>query len=197
MKRRSAVFLDRDGTLIEELEFLSRVDQVRLLPSAAQAVRLLNQSGLCVVLVTNQSGVARGCFDEKTLQQIHQKLEELLKAEGASLDAIYYCPHHPEGRIAKYRKVCECRKPASGMFRRAAQDLLIDLKRSAAIGDSLRDVEAGKASGTYGVLVETGYGKKELARLTGAAVRSKNSSPDFVASGILQAAQWVVDRMTS
>jgi len=163
---RPAVFLDRDGTVIEEVGYLSRPEQFRLLPGAAAAIRQLNERDIPVVLVTNQSGVARGKFSENDLAEIHRHLRELLATEDARLDAIYYCPHHPREGQAPYRRDCVCRKPAPGMLQQAAREHGLDLAASVMIGDSLRDLEAGAAAGCKTrILVMTGHGNADKARL--------------------------------
>ena len=158
MKR--TVFLDRDGTIVEDLDFLTDLAQLRLIPGAAQAIRELNEAGFLVVVVTNQSGVARGFLSEKTLNEIHRQLAQLLQKEGARIDAYYYCPHHPTVGPPEYRIDCDCRKPKPGLFLRAAKDLDLDLAKSFAIGDSLRDGEAARAAGVRALLVRTGPGSE-------------------------------------
>jgi len=145
--KRAAVFLDRDGTIIADDNYLSEPAQVRLLPGAAEAIRCLRAAGYLIIVVSNQSGIARGLFTEERLAEINRRMEALLAAEGAHLDAIYYCPHLPEGTVAKYARECDCRKPAPGLLLRAAREHNIDLSRSWIIGDAERDVEAGRRAG--------------------------------------------------
>jgi len=158
---RKAVFLDRDGTLIRERGYLKDPAQVELEQGAAEAVARLNRIGFVVVLVTNQSGVARGYYTEEDVAAVHGTIERLLEAEGARLDGVYYCPHYPEGVVQEYRQACSCRKPAGGMLLRAAGDLGIRLEGSYMIGDKLTDAEAARREGLTGILVRTGYGEKE------------------------------------
>ena len=153
---RRAVFLDRDGTVNAEVDYLSDPEQLVLLPGAARAIARLNRAGFATVLITNQSGVARGLFDEARLAQIHDRLRELLAAEGAHLDAIHYCPHHPKLGEPPYRLDCDCRKPQPGMLRRAAEELGLNLERSWSVGDAPRDLEAAAALGVPGILVASG-----------------------------------------
>jgi D-glycero-D-manno-heptose 1,7-bisphosphate phosphatase len=160
-KGRKAVFLDRDGTLIQERGYLKDPDQVALEQGAAEAVTRLNRSGFAVVLVTNQSGVARGYYTEEAVAAVHRRVESLLEAEGACLDGVYYCPHYPEGGVQEYRKACSCRKPAGGMLLRAAEDLGIRLEGSYMIGDKLTDAETARREGLTGILVRTGYGEEQ------------------------------------
>lgn len=151
-----AVFLDRDGTINVEVDYLARPEDLELYPGAAAAVRRLNEAGRFVVVVTNQSGVARGLLDEETLSRIHARLDELLADAGAHVDAYSWCPHHPDVGQPPYRRACDCRKPAPGMLLDAAREHGLDLARSWTVGDSLRDVAAGRAAGTRAILVGTG-----------------------------------------
>ncbi len=164
-KKWQAVFLDRDGTINEEVGYLDRMEKLQLLPGAAEAIRLINASGMKAVVVTNQSGVARGIFTESFVAETHARLREMLRAEGASLDGIYFCPHHPTEGLVEYLKICDCRKPAPGMLIRAAEELRIDPLRSYMVGDTLKDIEAGAKAGAQGILVRTGYGEEAAAEL--------------------------------
>lgn len=153
---RRAVFLDRDGTLVRERDHLSAPDQVELLPGGAGALRTLREAGFALVVVTNQSGIARGLFGEGTYRAVTERLEGLLAEEGARLDAIYHCPHHPD-----FTGPCTCRKPAPGMFRAAADELGVALEESWLVGDRVRDLLPARAFGGRGLLVRTGYGREE------------------------------------
>lgn len=188
--RRRAVFMDRDGTLLEEVGYVNHVDRVRLPDRSAEAVGLVNRSGFQAVVVTNQAGVARGYFPEALVDDVHERVRSLLSEHGGRLDGIYYCPHHPDVGPAPYRKDCECRKPRPGLLLRAAQEMGIDLASSYVVGDTIKDVEAGHRVGATTVLVTTGYGKGELelhsARWT---VR-----PHHVASDLLDAVEWILGR---
>lgn len=155
---KKAVFLDRDGTLNVEKDYLYRVEDFEFTRGAIEAIRLLNRAGLFVVVVTNQSGIARGYYSEEDLAVLHRHIDALLAAAGVRVDAWYYCPHHPEGR-EPYRQSCVCRKPLPGMLEQAARDHGIDLSRSWMVGDKLVDVEAALAAGCRPVLVRTGYGE--------------------------------------
>ena len=156
---REAVFLDRDGTLIEEVHYLADPAQVRLIPGAADAVRKLNDAGVLVVVVTNQAGIARGYFPESRVATVHERLSALLAERGARIDAFYHCPHHPTEGVGAYRVACECRKPKPGMLLAAARDFDLDLARSWMIGDKPCDAAAGTAAGCRTLLVRTGHGK--------------------------------------
>jgi len=148
-----AIFLDRDDTLINDPGYINDPDQVSLLDGAAEALAQLKKMGYLLVIVSNQSGVARGIVTEKALAKIHKRLEELLAAQNVFLDKIYYCPYHPEGAVQKYRKESNLRKPKPGMLTKAAKELDLDLTRSWTVGDSLRDVNAGFAAGCKTILV--------------------------------------------
>jgi D-glycero-D-manno-heptose 1,7-bisphosphate phosphatase len=164
-KRQAAVFLDRDGTINEEVGYLDRIEKLRLIPGAAEAIRLINESGMKAIVVTNQSGVARGILAESFVAEIHARLRKMLRAEGAFLDGVYYCPHHPSEGLGDYLRTCDCRKPAPGLLLRAAEELQLDLTRSYMVGDTLKDIEAGTRAGVKGILVRTGYGKEATHQL--------------------------------
>lgn len=151
---QKAIFLDRDDTVIDDPGYISEPEQVTLLPGAVEAVLQFKRMGYLVIIVTNQSGIARGYIDEKKLEQIHHKLRSLLSAAGASIDGLYYCPYHPDGTVDEYARESSLRKPAPGMLRKAAEELDIDLSRSWMIGDRYRDIEAGKAAGCHTILVD-------------------------------------------
>jgi len=184
-----AVFLDRDGTVNEEVGYLSSCEELRLIPRAIEGVRLLNQHGLKAVVASNQSGVARGYLSESQVMEIHARLEELLGESGAYLDGIYFCPHHPQVGNPPYRAVCDCRKPKGGMLWRAASDLDLDLSRSYVIGDHLSDVTLAKNLGMKSILVLTGHGKNQLEK----TACHGSVHPDSVCEDIYQAVQWVLE----
>jgi D-glycero-D-manno-heptose 1,7-bisphosphate phosphatase len=187
-KKNIAVFLDRDGTICEEVGYLDSPEQLRLIPGAGVAIRLLNEHGLKAVVVTNQSGVARGLFSEERLEEIHRELSMQIRAEGAFLDGIYFCPHHPTEGKGPYLRLCDCRKPASGLILRAAVELDLDLRRSYCVGDRRADLECGMRVGARGVLVLTGYGKEERSFVGDDPGRR----PSFVAAGLREAVQWIL-----
>ena len=188
---RPAVFLDRDGTLSEEVGYVRELESFRLYPWSGPSVRRLNDAGLRVIVVTNQAGVARGFLTEEILARVHDRLVDELAREGARLDAIYYCPHHPEGTVEAYRRECDCRKPKLGMLTSAAREHGIDLASSFVVGDHYRDLELGFRSGARAVLVLTGHGRDEyrMGRETGAR------PPDHVAETLREATEWIVSRL--
>ncbi|MDD5712981.1 MAG: D-glycero-beta-D-manno-heptose 1,7-bisphosphate 7-phosphatase [Smithellaceae bacterium] len=181
MKR--AIFLDRDGTINEEVGYLDDLSLLKLIDGAAEAIRLINESGMLAVVITNQSGVARGRFSEEFLQTVHAKLASELAAQGARIDAFYYCPHHPTEGKGKHVRVCGCRKPAPGMLFQAATDLDIDLGSSFMVGDTLKDIAMARLAGVKAILVHTGYGKEQEAG---------EVKPDHVASDLLAAVLWIM-----
>ena len=186
------IFLDRDGTIVEEKEYLSRPEQLVLLPHAAEAIKLFNQKGLPVLVVTNQSGVARGFFSEETVQKINYALAETLHATEAVVDRWYYCPHHPKYGDERYRQQCSCRKPNIGMLEQGARDFNLDLARSYMVGDSLSDLEAARNAGTKAILVLSGYGETTREALKH---NTADTKAHFVASDLLAAARWITQDM--
>lgn len=178
---RPAVFLDRDGTVSEEVGYLNHLSRFRLLPGAASAIRRLNEAAIPAVVITNQSGVGRGYFPESLVGQVHERMAEELKREGARLDGVYYCPHVSSDR-------CACRKPATGLVEAAARDLGLDPRRSFVVGDRRADVELAFETGARSVLVRTGYGEGELAWHAGRWPRQ----PDFVAADLAEAVDWIL-----
>lgn len=159
-----AVFLDRDGTINAEKEYLYQIADFEFVPGAVEAVRLLNQAGFIVIVVTNQSGVARGYYTEEDVENLHRHVAVELEKSGARIDAWLYCPHHPDGR-GSYALPCNCRKPLPGMLKEAARRFDIDLETSVMIGDKLVDVMAGRAAGCQTILVRTGYGAEQECEL--------------------------------
>lgn len=156
-----AVFLDRDGVINEEDGIIRSIDQLRLLPGVGEAIARLNQAALPVIVITNQPVVARGWCTEVELGVIHDHLRDLLRAFDATLDAIYYCPHHENANDPAYRVVCDCRKPRPGLLNDAAKDFDLDLSRCVLIGDRTVDLEAARAAGAAAWLVRTGYGGED------------------------------------
>ena len=185
-KFERAVFLDRDGTIIEEVGYLDRPERVEFFPWTIDAIRVLNQAGLAVVLVTNQSGIARGFFTDAVVDEVHRKMESMLSAGGAHIDAYYYCPHHPDGKVPGLAKVCDCRKPARGMVDRAVTEFGIDPLRSFVVGDRWLDVELARAVGAKGVLVRTGYG--EAVEHT----PPRDLTADAVVDNLIAASSWIL-----
>ena len=180
------IFLDRDGTINEEADYLTSPDGIRLISGSADAIRDANNLGLKVIVITNQSGIARGLLTEQQLSEVHNSLVAKLRDRGAHIDAIYYCPHHPEFGPAQYRMECDCRKPNTGMLDRAVKEFNIDLKKSFIIGDKMTDMQTGNNAGTTTVLVLTGYGKQELE-----LCHQHHARIDYVAENLLDAMRYV------
>jgi D-glycero-D-manno-heptose 1,7-bisphosphate phosphatase len=183
-----AVFLDRDGTLIEEVGYLDRIDRLKLFPDTIDALRMLQRAGLRLIIASNQSGIAQGLFTEQFVHDLHGHLTNLLARGGVRLDGIYVCPHHPEAKLPAYRVVCECRKPSSGLVNQAAHDFDLDLTRSYMIGDRWRVLLSGQKAGTAGVMVRTGYGATESKKPPAGAVA------DAVVDNMAAAASWILLR---
>jgi D-glycero-D-manno-heptose 1,7-bisphosphate phosphatase len=178
---RPAVFLDRDGTVSEEVGYLNHASRFRIFSFAAAAIRRLNEAGIPAVVVTNQSGVGRGYFPESLVREVHDRMAKELAAQGAKLDGVYYCPHVSADN-------CECRKPRLGMLEQAARELGLDLKRSFVVGDRYGDLKLAHRAGARGVLVRTGYGAGELAwHAAKWAIQ-----PGHVAADLEQAVEWIL-----
>ncbi len=185
---RAAVFLDRDGTICEEMGYINHLARLHVYPWTPEAVRKLNRAGVPVVALTNQSGVARGYFTEELVRQAHEKIARVLAAHDARVDAYYYCPHHPDAPLEAYRADCRCRKPSTGMVEEAAQRFGIDPQSSYVVGDTYRDMQLGFNAGARTVLVMTGYGQGEYEHQ-----RHKWSRmPDLVAENLLEAAEKIL-----
>ncbi len=189
-----AVFLDRDGTIAKDVHYCCRPEDFELLPSVPEAIKLLNENGFKVIVVTNQSGIARGYFTEETLAQIHQKMEDELAKYGAWVDAIYYCPHHPDDG-------CQCRKPRTALFLKAEEEHDIDLKSSYVVGDMQMDIDAGRALDCKTVLVTTGpqspipkpQSPVSSPQSPTPGPQSPITCPDYTAQNLLEAARWIID----
>lgn len=185
-----AIFLDRDGTLNEEAGYIAAPEQFKLFGFAAEAVRLINEAGWRAIVLTNQSGIARGYLTEEFLLQTHKLMEDSLRLQGARLDAIYYCPHHPDFGQPPYRRDCDCRKPKPGLIEKAAKEFDLDLTGCFVIGDRYRDVEMGHAAGASSVMVMTGFGREECETQRERWARP----PEFIAENLLEAVSWILSR---
>ena len=179
-----AVFLDKDGTLVEDVPYNVDPARIRLMVGAAAGLRRLHAAGYRLFVVSNQSGVARGLFAEAALAAVWRRLEELLAEAGVPLAGCYWCPHHPEGSVARYAVACACRKPAAGMILRAGREHGLDLARSWMVGDILHDVEAGRRAGCRTVLLDNGHETEWL--LTAAR------TPHFRAADLAEAAERIL-----
>lgn len=182
---RPAVFLDRDGTLIEERGYIDRLDLLAVFPWTPDALRLLRRAGFEIVVITNQSAIGRGVIDEPFLHEVHALLDRHLAPAGAVPDAYYYCPHHPDAAIERYRTVCRCRKPGPGLIEQACRERQLDPQRSFMVGDRWLDVMAGRAAGCRTVRVLTGHGAHEADAPAGAEA-------DAILNNLMEAAAWIL-----
>ena len=183
------VFLDRDGTINEEIAYLYRLEDLIILPGVPEAIRLLREHGFRIVVVTNQAGIARGYYTEKEMHLLHEYLNEQLRKENAWIDHFYYCPHHPVHGIGAYKKQCHCRKPDIGMFEMAEREYDIDKTCSYMVGDKQIAVLAGHNYGIKGILVGTGYGMEIMEQC-----RQRGEEPfyDFYAETLMDAAKFII-----
>lgn len=183
--RRPAAFIDRDGVINAELDYVHRIEDFHVLPGVIDGLRLLHEKGFALVVVTNQAGIGRGLYSEADYQDLTARMKAELGAAGAPLSAIYHCPHHPTAGIGLYRIDCDCRKPRPGMLLQAARELNLDLSQSVLVGDKQSDLEAGRAAGVAScVLVESGHAPSAKAR----------AMADHVCADLLAAARWVVSQ---
>lgn len=184
---KPAVFLDRDGTLIHDVGYLSRVEDVQWFPWSIDAIRLLNRAGFLVCVTTNQGGIGLGFYDADLVRRVHAEMAATVDTAGAHIDGFFFCPHHPVAIVEALRVECDCRKPRPGMIRQAEQQFAIDLAHSFVVGDKIADIGLATSVGARGLLVKTGYGHAELERhggdIPGAA---------FVAETVLEAASWIL-----
>jgi D-glycero-D-manno-heptose 1,7-bisphosphate phosphatase len=188
---RAAVFLDRDGTINEQMGYINHIERFQLLPDVAVAIGALNEAAVPVVVVTNQSGLARGYFPAELLDAVHAKMRAALAREGAHVDGIYICPHHPEAKEERYRLDCGCRKPKTGLFEQAARELGLDLQKSYVVGDRWSDLKAAVNCRATPVLVLTGYGRGDYEYIG----PGQQVQPAFVARNLKEAVAWILADM--
>lgn len=191
--KRPAVFIDRDGTISEEVGYVNHPSRFRLFPYSAEAIRILNDAGWLAILITNQAGVARGYFSEDVIHAVHDQLTRDLQNESARLDAIYYCAHHPSVGEPPYRSDCDCRKPKTGLIQQAANDFEIDLAASWMAGDRYSDVELARNAGLRSVFVLSGYGRGEWEYQS----QAWSHRPDLVCENLLEAVKSIVKNESS
>jgi D-glycero-D-manno-heptose 1,7-bisphosphate phosphatase len=187
----SAVFLDRDGTINEQMGYVNHISRFVLLPGVVEAINRLNTNAVPVFVVTNQSGLARGYFPPELLAEVHEKMKQLFDASGVKVDGIYVCPHHPEAKEEVYRLNCDCRKPKPGLLYQAAAEHGIDLTESYVVGDRWSDLKAAAEVKAKGVLVLTGYGRGEYNYIG----PSQKIRPDYVAENLNLAVEWILADM--
>jgi len=184
---RKAVFIDKDGTLITNVPYNANPDLVRLEPGAAEALQLLHKHGYALVVVSNQSGIAHGYFEDEAMQAVKDRITALLQCCGIQLDGFFYCPHHPQGSVEKYAIACACRKPKPGMLLQAAGLLDIDLRQSWMIGDILHDVEAGNRAGCHTILLDNGHETEWMI--------NNYRKPLYITGGLLEAALLIINNI--
>jgi D-glycero-D-manno-heptose 1,7-bisphosphate phosphatase len=187
--KKPAVFIDRDGTINEEMGYINHVSRFVILPGVVEALRLLNENGFHAVIVTNQSGVARGYFPLDFVHELHDFLDAFLRKDHVTLDGIFFCPHHPNGSVPEFTKRCNCRKPRTGLIDQACRSLEIDLQNSYVIGDRCDDIEFGRRAGVKGILVKTGYGLGEIKYL----LPHSTAKPAYIAEDLFRAVQWIIN----
>lgn len=194
--RSRAIFLDRDGVLIDDVDLLTRPEQIRILEGVPEALRRLAEAGFKLIVVSNQSVVARGLLTEPEVENLNRTVEARLLAAGApALDAFYYCPHHPNATVPEYRSICECRKPQPGLLRRAERDFGIDLPQSFLIGDRLTDIEAGQRAGCRTVWVQTGKHTAPRIQTAEPLDLKEPIQPDYTCPSLKRAAQWILETL--
>jgi D-glycero-D-manno-heptose 1,7-bisphosphate phosphatase len=186
----AAVFLDRDGTMVYDVGYLGRLEDLEWFPWTIDAIRLINRAGLLAIVTTNQGGVGLGVISEDFVREVHGRMAARIEQGGGRVDAWFYCPHHPRATVDALRVACECRKPQPGMIRQAQRQFEIDLGQSFVIGDKLADLEMAEFVGAQGVLVRTGYGEGEWARHGGRVPGAAH-----VAANLIEAVTWILDRL--
>jgi len=186
--KKPAVFVDRDGTINEQMGYINHVSRFKIIPGVPQAIRMLNRQGFLVLVVSNQSGVARGYYPMDLVETIHQLMVTRIKEKKAVIDGVFFCPHHPAGSVPEFSRECECRKPKTGLIEQACKSFEIDLRRSFVVGDMCTDIELAHRAGLKGVLVKTGYGLGEIEYI----LPRKNAKPSHIAEDLLDAVRWIM-----
>ena len=186
--KRPAVFIDRDGTINEQMGYINHLSRFNILPGVPEAIRLLNENDFLAIIVTNQSGIARGYFSPELVEEIHTYMKNTLKKEGAEIDAIFFCPHYPGSKFKEYAIECDCRKPNTGMIRQAMETFDIDLTQSYMIGDHFTDLEFASNADIKSIMVKTGYGLGEVDYI----LPGFPYKPVFIANDLLDAVKWIL-----
>ena len=188
MVKKIAVFLDRDGTINQEVGYVNHEDRFKILPGVARAIKLLNDKNVLAIICTNQAGVARGYFKETLIKKVHNKLINLLKQKNAFIDDIYYCPHHPNLGTPAYKKDCSCRKPKIGMLEKAVKKHNVDITHSYVVWDKISDIIWAHKAGVKAILVLTGYGKGEYIYQS----KQWKDKPEYIAKNLYDAVRWIL-----
>lgn len=187
--KRPAIFIDRDGTINEQMGYINHLSRFNILPGVPEAIKLLNENNYLVIIVTNQSGIARGYFPLELVEEIHTYMKDSLTKEGAKIDAVFFCPHYPGSRLKEYDIACDCRKPNTGMIRQALDKFDIDLTQSYMIGDHYTDLEFAHNGNIKSIMVKTGYGLGEVDYI----LPGFPYKPVYVADDLLAAVKWILD----
>lgn len=187
---KPAIFFDRDGTLNEEIGYVNDPARIRLLPGAPEAVAAARNAGFMTVIISNQSGIARGLITDEQAQAVNRRVCDLLQDFGSRIDGVFYCPHNPKGIVLEFSIVCECRKPQPGLLRQAEAALGINLRKSFVIGDKATDVEAAIGVGATGILVRTGFGNDEAEEIA-----RRKIAVAYIADGVQQAVEWIIMKL--
>lgn len=185
--KHRAVFIDRDGTLNVEKDYVFKIADFEFIEGAIEAIRLLNDNYFKVVVISNQSGIARGFYTPNDVHILHDHIERELRKQKAHIDAFFYCPHHPEGSIDEFRRVCDCRKPNPGMVLQAQEKLNLDLARSYVIGDNLSDIKLKEKVPMKGILVKTGHGEETIKIL-----KNELTQPDRIEENLLESVRYII-----
>ena len=185
-----AVFMDRDGTINEQRGYINHISRFKLLPGVAEAIRLLNRHRYLAIIVSNQSGVARGYFPMQLVEEVHAHMKELLEKEDAVIDGIFFCPHYRTGVVSEYTTACDCRKPRTGLIKNACEAFDIDMAHSYVIGDRLTDIEMAQRADLKGILVKTGYGLGDIKYV----LPDSSFKPIHIAGDLLDAVRWILER---
>ena len=184
---RPAVFLDRDGTINEQMGYINHPSRFLILPGVAEAIGLLNRNDYLVIIISNQSGVARGYFPIDLVHEVHDLLNEALREKDCAVDGIFFCPHHPRGFVPEYRQECDCRKPKTGLIDQTRKAFDIDMSNSYVVGDRYLDIELANRLNLKGILVKTGYGRGEIEHIL-----PGKQQPAHIAEDLLRAVEWIV-----
>ncbi len=188
--KRPAIFIDRDGTINEQMGYINHLSRFHILPGVSEAIKSLNDSNYLAIVITNQSGIARGYFPLELLESLHSFMIETLEKDGAKIDDIFYCPHYPNSKIEEYAIACDCRKPKTGMISQAQEKFDIDLENSYMIGDHYTDLEFASNAGIKSIMVKTGYGLGEVEYL----LSDLPCQPVYVADDLLDAVKWILNK---
>jgi D-glycero-D-manno-heptose 1,7-bisphosphate phosphatase len=185
--KRPAVFIDRDGTINEQMGYINHPSRFIMLPGAAEAFRILNNEGYFAIIISNQSGVARGYFPIETVYDIHSRMNDSIRKQGGKIDGIFFCPHYPKGSVPEYTLDCDCRKPKTGLITQACKKFNIDLTKSYMVGDHYTDIELADRSNIDGILVRTGYGNGVIEY----NLPHMSIKPKYIADDLLDAVKWI------